>query len=349
MGKRHDTAGSSSRLLQPISVIDTSAEEPNRTVERLRDVYAASTFFAADFPKGDFQSRIENWSLPGLAVTRQVSDANKIFIAGGKGFSVPDLIYVRINFSGSNRGVFGDRSYLARAGDISIIRSTDIGLTDFTQRHTMVVYLPRSDALENPNVSLPDVIRGESPSGRLLGSVFRELKRALPETEAAQATDMAARLKRVIRAMLETPHPDLDREDLAQARYLAVIDYINENVDRPDLDAVTICRYFGISRPTLYRMFRDINGVQSFILERRLCRVFEDLAVSRRQRGAIAQIAERWGFNDASKFSNQFRRLFGMTPSDVLGTHHRTETTARFEHEPVRQSPLDRLLNGLSG
>lgn len=346
MGQRESTE-IRQRMLQPISILDTNKDEPDRTVERLRDIYAASTFFAAEFPEGRFRSRIENWSLPGLAVTRQVSDANKIFITGGKGFSVPDLVYVRINFAGSNRGIFGDRSYVAHPGDISIIRSTDIGLTDFTQRDTMVVYLPRDDVIDSPDVSLPNLIRGTSPAGRLLGSVFRELKRALPETETAEATDLAAGFKQVIRGMLSTSHPDLNREDLAKARYQAIGGFINENLARPDLDDAMICRHFGISRATLFRAFRDVQGVRSFILERRLCRVFEDLAASRCERGTISRIAESWGFWDPSKFSHQFRRLFGMTPSDVLGTHRRGEAMARIEHDPVRLSPLDRLLNSL--
>ncbi len=349
MGGRDQTKQGSSSLLKPISVLDTHARDPGRSVERLRDVYSASTYFAADFPTESFQSRIENWSLPGLALTKQVSDANKIFLTGGKGFSVPDLIYVRINFEGSNRGIFGDRSYVAHPGDISIIRSTDVGITDFTRRNTIVAYLPRVDVLERPNAPLPDLISRHTPSARLMGSVFRELSDALPKTATQDAGDLAEGFVKVIRALLGAPQADLSREDFAQARYRAVVRYINENAWRLGLNAGVICQHFGISRASLYRMFRDVNGVDRFILERRLCRAFEDIAAAKRQRGMIRLVAEKWGFLDASKFSHQFRQLFDMSPSDALGSHIRQPADSIRKQESVQRSALDRTLSALEG
>ncbi|UHD16539.1 helix-turn-helix domain-containing protein [Thiocapsa bogorovii] len=43
----------------------------------------------------------------------------------------------------------------------------------------------------------------------------------------------------------------------------------------------------------------------------------------------IAEVAASWGFVDASAFSRRFRRRFGVSPSDVIGTAlDRTEDAA---------------------
>ena len=160
-GAGSDTVeGRNGGLLSPASVIDTSRVEKGRSVEFLQDAYASNLLFAAEFPEGAFHSRIENWGLPGLAATRQVSDANKIFLTGGRRFSNPDLVYVRINLEGSNRAFFDGHSYTARTGDISILGSRGAGITDFTKRRTLVTYLPRSAVVPRSDTPLPDVIRG---------------------------------------------------------------------------------------------------------------------------------------------------------------------------------------------
>ncbi len=335
-------------LLSPASVIDTSRVESGRSVEFLQDAYASNLLFSAEFPEGAFHSRIENWGLPGLAATRQVSDANKIFLTGGKRFSNPDLVYVRINLEGSNRAFFDGRSYTARTGDISILGSRGAGITDFTKRRTLVTYLPRSAVAPRPDAPLPDIIRGTSPAGRLLGAVLREFDRALPTTAVAQADTLASGLVQVVRTLLETAEPDLEQDDLAPARRTAIVAYVDRNLGKAAIDAEALGTRFGISRATLYRMFRDDGGVDTFVLERRLLRVYQDLARARNQRGTVTRIAERWGFHDPSKFANQFRRLFGLRPSDVVGSERAPEAPTTSPIAGAGDYRLNDLLRDLS-
>ena len=335
-------------LLRPAAVIDTSQVEAGRSVEFMQDAYATNAFFAAEFPSSAVSSHIENWSLPGLAATRQVSDASKILLTGSKRFSSPDLVYVRLNLEGSSRAFFDGRSHIARPGDISILGSRGVGITDFTKRRTLVTYLPRSAVVPHPDAPLPDVIRASSPSGRLFSSALREFNRALPETPLNQAGELASGLVQVIRAMLKSAEPDLEQDDLASARRKAIVDYIDCNLDKPALDAQTLCKQFGISRATLYRTFRDDGGVDSFILERRLLRVYQDLSTSRNQRGAVARVAERWGFHDSSKLTTQFRRLFGLRPSDVVSSERAQETSTAGKMTKAENHRLEAMMRELS-
>ena len=58
-------------------------------------------------------------------------------------------------------------------------------------------------------------------------------------------------------------------------------------------------------------------SLSQFVLDRRLARVHRMLADPRHAHSAIGDIALAAGFGDISTFNREFRRRFGMTPSDV--------------------------------
>jgi AraC-like DNA-binding protein len=57
--------------------------------------------------------------------------------------------------------------------------------------------------------------------------------------------------------------------------------------------------------------------LSQFVLGERLARVHRTLADARYADRAISDIALAVGFGDVSTFNREFRRRFGMTPSDV--------------------------------
>ena len=85
-----------------------------------------------------------------------------------------------------------------------------------------------------------------------------------------------------------------------------------------DLDAERLCRQFGVSRASLYRLFAPLGGVSEHIRNRRLRKVFDALS-DPAQPLAMAQVAERYGFTVWSSFSRAFKGRFGMTPGEARG------------------------------
>ena len=110
---------------------------------------------------------------------------------------------------------------------------------------------------------------------------------------------------------LSTAQQDLDRRPLLRT-------FIARNLENPELSPDHICRQLGLSRTSLYREFQEDGGVLRFIADQRLDRCFADLMATPASRGAVRQVAERWGFHHAGNFHRRFRERFGMSPSDCL-------------------------------
>jgi AraC family ethanolamine operon transcriptional activator len=94
--------------------------------------------------------------------------------------------------------------------------------------------------------------------------------------------------------------------------------YINERIEQP-LQVIDICEALSLSRRTLQQSFQDVLGInpQSFLRAHRLNGARHALL----QGGPGVQIKDvvaRWGFWHLSRFSAEYRALFGELPSDTL-------------------------------
>ncbi|WP_174280391.1 helix-turn-helix domain-containing protein [Sphingomonas bacterium] len=94
---------------------------------------------------------------------------------------------------------------------------------------------------------------------------------------------------------------------------------IEERLGSAMLTVANLCRWTGMSRSSLYRLFDADGGVQAYIRDQRLARVAEELRVA--TAGRVADIAERWGFCDAAYLARVFREVHGVTPSAYRARH----------------------------
>jgi AraC-like DNA-binding protein len=91
--------------------------------------------------------------------------------------------------------------------------------------------------------------------------------------------------------------------------------YIEQHIALTDLGPDHLCKMFGLSRASLYRLFEPIGGVTDYIRTRRLRAAFDMLANEGKR--TVGEIAYACGFADISAFSRAFRNQFGMSPSEV--------------------------------
>ena len=94
---------------------------------------------------------------------------------------------------------------------------------------------------------------------------------------------------------------------------------IEERLGSAMLTVANLCRWTGMSRSSLYRLFDADGGVQAYIRDQRLARVAAELRLV--TTGRVADIAERWGFCDAAYLARVFREVHGMTPSAYRASH----------------------------
>jgi len=90
---------------------------------------------------------------------------------------------------------------------------------------------------------------------------------------------------------------------------------IKSHLASPHLSIHFLCKHAGVSRSALYRLFEREGGVFAYVWKLRMEQVIQALSdpLSRQR---IGDLAERWGFADASHLSREFSKRYGLTPRD---------------------------------
>lgn len=111
--------------------------------------------------------------------------------------------------------------------------------------------------------------------------------------------------------------------DPAPAPASAVIskagEYIEANMAQP-LTPTDIAAAVGVSVRSLQRGFREHHGCTpvEFVRSVRLRRVHDVLAASSPETTSVAVVASAWGFSHLGRFAAEYRRMYGVSPSQTL-------------------------------
>ncbi|MCL2429313.1 MAG: helix-turn-helix domain-containing protein, partial [Alphaproteobacteria bacterium] len=90
---------------------------------------------------------------------------------------------------------------------------------------------------------------------------------------------------------------------------------IERRLDDPALSPALVAEAEGISERYLQKLFEGINdNFTRYVRERRLHRASADLANPVNASRSVSEIAYRYGFSDAARFSHAFRERFGVSP-----------------------------------
>ncbi|HEX5394568.1 MAG TPA: helix-turn-helix domain-containing protein [Rhodocyclaceae bacterium] len=94
-----------------------------------------------------------------------------------------------------------------------------------------------------------------------------------------------------------------------------VCDYLLQNPEEPP-SIPDLCNRFHLSRRSLQNCFESATGMAplAYMRSLRLNEVRRELKYGD-QRRAISNVAYSWGFNHLSQFAQDYRRLFGESPS----------------------------------
>jgi AraC-like DNA-binding protein len=155
-----------------------------------------------------------------------------------------------------------------------------------------------------------------APSGEkdLLRHVLGTITTVLPSIQPASRRLYAAMLRDLTAAALPTvgttPPKSINEE-----RRLRAERYISASA--PGSLAVDLMeRNLGLSRTTLYALFRKDGGVLAYDRNRRLRKIFAMIS-DPSERRTIAEIGAQNGFFDSASLARSFRTRFGCTLSEV--------------------------------
>lgn len=242
-------------------------------------------------------------------------DARKIAATG------LELVLVQIIVGGEDHRITGGNEIIARPGDVCLLDLTRTFASETAHCTNINLALPR-DAFDARDIDLDPlhglVLRRESAGAQLLRSHAESLMRVAPDLLPEEGYGVGRATTDLLAGLTLGHRGEETRRAAAETQRARMRRFIDANLHDPHLDAELLCRRFGVSRASLYRLFAPLGGVSEHIRNRRLRRVFEALSDPTQPHG-MAQVAERYGFTVWSSFSRAFKSRFGMTPSEARG------------------------------
>lgn len=248
----------------------------------------------------------------------------------------------------------GRRVATVRSGDVIFIDMAHANRTDMAAGrsgavHTVALVLPR--VLLTPLLGAPDsataaLLSRDSRAGRLVGERLLALQREgahLSAGDAAAAVDGVAGL--VAEAVGPAREAELAVAHASRRALLAAIkSYIEKNLLSEAVAVPALCRRFGVSRATLYRLFEGDGGLAHYVQDRRLHRAFMQLISPAGRQARLIDFAVDNHFSSDNTFIRAFRHRFGLTPGEVrelaidrarANGHGGTRTGFGFEAEAL--------------
>lgn len=182
-----------------------------------------------------------------------------------------------------------------------------------TRSRTITVYFAR-DFLEA--ATGPFAFQGVLPwcaETAMLGRMIRAVTASLSSSAASSADYYARTLRDLLAAALN--RVGLQNLPLAteQVRQLERAKRMIATAPPGSLSVDEMVLALGISRTTLFRMFRVYGGIMAYDRLRRLRALHRDLS-NPAERARIADLGARHGFLDKAVLARSYRRAFGCSP-----------------------------------
>ena len=230
-----------------------------------------------------------------------------------------DLILIQMTLDGGDIRTTNGNTIRTSPGDISIADLSRTFQAETAHCRNASLVVPRHMLFSQE--SHMDQLHGmlldrHSTAGRLIGGHFQSLRRSLPDIRVDEAPAIVRATTDLVAALLS---PKLLADGpppvVRSATIVEIKRYIDQHLAAPELAPDHLCKIFGLSRASLYRLFEPIGGVTDYIRARRLRRAFDALASGRER--TIGEVAYASGFTDVSAFSRAFRNQFGLSPSEI--------------------------------
>ena len=139
----------------------------------------------------------------------------------------------------------------------------------------------------------------------------------LSESAARDAADAVLQMMGLDISERAGGQAEQDQAGLKQAQLRRVQQHILENLHDPALSPASAAAAFRMSRRYLYNLFAlAATTPADFILSARLERSRDALCDATQSVRQIGDIAYRFGFSDAARFSHAFRKRYGASPSE---------------------------------
>ena len=234
-----------------------------------------------------------------------------------------ECIYASYVLAGELRVQQGQHDFTAEPGDLVLYESrhpvvmTEMSAGQFeclSFRFDREQFRPFEDAEGALSCTLISAESMIAPLAACLGYLSENFL-AIPVFEAVSLFNVFGPLLPVAALAITKKH-ETPRSDIAQRSLMrGLLDYINANLDAPDLSPRTAAAELGISLRYVHKLCAE-KGMTfcGYVTSQRLDHVRKDLCLPAFRHEPIYAVAARRGFGDASAFNRIFKERFGITP-----------------------------------
>ena len=148
---------------------------------------------------------------------------------------------------------------------------------------------------------------------------MHSLERNAGKLGFAARQQVGASITGLVIACLQNKQPlsNHTEKSVSRAGLTLIRDYIEDNLNLPDLGPNHLIKQFALSRSKLYTMFAPFGGISSYIRERRCNRALMLLTSPANMEYRLHAIALNAGFSDGVALSKAFRKRYGYPPKEA--------------------------------
>ncbi|NDK31943.1 AraC-like ligand-binding domain-containing protein [Nesterenkonia haasae] len=222
----------------------------------------------------------------------------------------------------------GDREAFLEDGDLAIYETSYPYTLHFPGPLRCFVMAFPAESLDIPLSLVQRVtamcLPGDQGVGQMISPFMRHLAENLDELSGVTGARMLRStfdlLTSFVYAHLAKGEDQREHDRQVEMRTLKL--YIDDHLHAPELNATLIANAHYISVRYLQYLFsQEGQTVSTYIRARRLERCQLDLSDPAQSSFSVLQIAQRWGFSDASHFSKVFKTRFGVAPREYRSFH----------------------------
>lgn len=271
-----------------------------------------------------FSGRLSRGDVGGLRFVEFSSDAavirhSRAHIAR----SSEAYFIVRLQLAGESVSVQEGREVHLRPGDFTLCDSTRPYQVNF-DAYVSTLALRVSKSVLSRYIGSPEALVHRAVSGSdgpgvlassMLQQVWRASERMIPPEVEPRIEHVALEL--IASAYVGLGAANVDESCVATTLRVRILQYINDNLQDPELSPTKIAAVFRITPRYVHRLFaREKLTAGRHILTQRLERARAALADPLLRGRSLTRISGDLGFKSLPHFSHVFHEACGMTPSE---------------------------------
>ena len=270
---------------------------------------------------GPYAARASFWNLNGMLVSVQALDAMTMTRDDAMlRASVSDHFLIVIPIEGDSHFTDEAVEQAVQPGDVLVVDLNRTAICACGPQTTVGISLARAFLEERAGrVDIQGVLP-PTPEARIFASFMRTLVEQLPATSAASTGALSRIVRDLLANALATAVPGSATSPGARSARVRVKAYI-ESQPPGSLNVASMQQALGMTRSSLYRLFKADGGMLAFDRRRRL-RLLHQAIADPLDRRSFGELGFQLGFADPAHLARLFRQAFGYSMSELRDQLH---------------------------